>query len=152
MAPRITVAQLAEQQSTLAETVATIGEAQAQILTLLTQAQHATPTPVAEAVEQAAPAETTPEPQPEPELSASDKLLAFVAEKGLAFAKGGRTYQDAEILKAQVRVLRTGKSEVLAYQDSTGNLHKRGVTHLAIGRTDDGKATFTQFVYTPEEV
>lgn len=141
MAPRITVAQLAE-------TVATMGEAQAQILTLLTQGQHATPPAVAEVVEQTAPL-AEPEPTPEPEPSASDRLLAYVAEQGLAFARGGRTYQDADILKAQVRVLKTGKPEVLPYSDSVGNLHKRGVTHLAIGRTDDGKSTFTQFVYCP---
>jgi hypothetical protein len=139
MATRITTAKLAE-------TVATQGEALATILQLLTQGQFATPAPIVEAVEQAAPVVEKPTAAP----SASDKLLAYVAEQGLAFAKGGRTYQDADILKAQVRVLKTGKPEVLPYKDDAGNLHKRGVTHLAIGRSDDGKATFTQFVYTPE--
>lgn len=117
----------------------------------LFQGQHATPTAVAEAVAET-PVAPAVEPTPEPEAAptASDMLLAYVAEQGLAFAKGGRTYQDQEILKAQVRVLKTGKPEVLPYKDAAGNtLGKRGVTHLAIGRTDDGKATFTQFVYTP---
>jgi hypothetical protein len=141
MAPRITNAQI---QSELSETRGLL----AQVIGML-GGQHATPAPVVEVVEQTAPAEVTPEPTPEPEPSASDKLLAFVAEKGLAFAKGGRTYLDADMLKAQVRVLKTGKPEVLAYQDSAGKLLKRGVTHIAIGRSDDGKSTFTQFVYSP---
>ena len=127
--------ELNQTRSLLAEVVGMLG------------GQHATPAPVAEAVTDTAKPEATPEPQPEP--TASDKLLAYVAEQGLAFARGGRTYMDTESLKASVRVLKTGKPEILSYSDGSV-LRKRGVSHIAIGRSDDGQSVFTQFCYTPE--
>jgi hypothetical protein len=122
----------------LAEIVATQGEALTEILGML-QAQHSTPTAVAEAVE------TTPDVKP---ATASDDLLAFVASKGLAFARGGRSYLSQDHLKAAVRVLKTGSPEVLPF-DENSKLAKRGVSHIAMARNEDG-TVLTQFVYTPE--
>lgn len=131
MAQRITT-------NALAGIVATQGEAITEILGLL-QAQHSTPTAVADVVE------TTPEVKP---VTASDELLAFVASKGLAFARGGRSYLTQDHLKAAVRVLKTGSPEVLPYGDDS-KLAKRGVSHIAMARSEDG-TVLTQFVFTPE--
>jgi hypothetical protein len=127
----------------LAEIVATQGDAITEILGLL-QAQHSTPTVVAATVEA-----TTDKPAAEPaKPTASDELFAFVGDKGLAFARGGRSYLTQDHLKAAVRVLKTGTPEVLPYSEGS-KLTKRGVSHIAMARSEDG-TVLTQFVYTPE--
>lgn len=148
MAPRISTTQLAGQVAQQGAALVTQGEALASILSLLQAGQHSTPAPVVDAVTAKPAVEPAPEPVVETPPSAADQLLAFVADKGLAFAKGGRTYQNADMLKAAVRVLKTGTPEVLAYGDGS-ILGKRGVSHIAMGRADDGKSVFTQFCYTP---
>lgn len=104
--------------------------------------QHSTPAPVAEVAK-------TEEPAPVQEPSASDKLLAFVAEKGIAFARGGRVELNVDAAKALVRVLKTGTPEIIQVSE-VGKLGKRHISHLAIGRSGDGTSVFTQYCYTPE--
>jgi hypothetical protein len=139
MTTKITVSQLADTVAGLAEAQAAQADSIGKILQLV-QAQHSTPTTVADTVAET-PADETPK-------TASDELLDYVTEQGLAFARGGRSYLTQDHLKAAVRVLKTGKPEVLPY-GADSKLTKRGVSHIAMARNEDG-TVLTQFVYTPE--
>lgn len=64
-------------------------------------------------------------------LSAKDRADALVASQGLAFTRG-RVYTTPDIIEAQVRVLKTGRPEVVM---ASGNGH---VTAVQVYRTDSG--------------
>lgn len=129
---------------TKAELAALLAQATA-ALAAATAGQHATPAAVAEA---AAPVvEETAEPVVVE--TASDKLKAFVEAEGKQFARGGRTVWSLAALKTAVKVLQSGKPEIVSL-DGIGSYSKRNVTGLAIGVADDGKSVLTQFVYTPQ--
>lgn len=112
---RTTVAQVAAQVNTLAESVAQ--------LTAVIQGQHATPAPVAEKVVTLVPA--------------VDPVTALVQEKGFAFAKGGRAYLTLNAATAVARVLKTGTPEIVAAADENSN-KRRNVTHQVLFRTENG--------------
>ena len=67
--------------------------------------------------------------------------------QGLAFARGGRVLLTTAMLAAAVRVLKTGTPEIIPVE-GVGNLDKRSITHLAIGRSNDSQSILTQYVYT----
>lgn len=83
------------------------------------------------------------------EPTAADRLKAFTQSQGLQFARGGRTIWTLQTLQSAVQVLQSGEPVVVPL-DGVGNLAARGVTHLAIGRTDDAKSVLTQYVYRPQ--
>ena len=133
MTARVTTAVLAERVEGLTTAVASI----VGLLQSGQAAQFSTPVAVLDA----------PAPAPVAPVTASDTLRTFVEAKGLHFAKGGRTHLTTEALAAAVRVLKTGTPEILSVT-GVGNLDKRNVTHIAIGRADDGKSVITQYVYS----
>lgn len=66
-----------------------------------------------------------------------DPVQALVAEKGLKFAKGGRTYLTLPAATAVARVLKTGTPEVVEAAGERSE-KRRSVTHLVLFRTDEG--------------
>jgi hypothetical protein len=137
---RPTVAQVNDRVNQLAEAQEQTNTLLASIADRLNGAQYTTATVVAEKVAEA-PVEAPKQ--------ASDLLKEHVESKGLAFARGGRTQLTTAHLQAAVRVLKSGKPEVLSVE-GVGKLDKRHITHIAIGRADDGKSVITQYVYSPE--
>lgn len=64
-------------------------------------------------------------------LSSKERGEALVAKAGLAFTRG-RVYGQANLIEAQVRVLKTGKPEVVA---ASGVGH---VSHILVYREESG--------------
>ena len=75
-------------------------------------------------------------------LSSKEQADVEVAKRGLVHVRG-RVYAGAELIEAAVRVLKTGKPEIVS---NTGEHRTKGV---AVFRTDDGTSVALQNLGVP---
>lgn len=75
-------------------------------------------------------------------LSSKDQADILVAQAGLLHARG-RVYVNADLIEAQVRVLKSGKPEVVR---NTGDRHTKGVV---VFRMDSGDTVAVQNLAEP---